>query len=845
MQKLLLTFLMVLTLGATAQQTHPTNTPVKKQAARQITERFGADNPEISAQSNSGLHNEAPVGHTQRNMVGIQIGTTIYDLQTNSGMCRRVSLDDNGGVHAMWTMGESVAAANRGTGYNYSTDGGTTWGAIPTPGVGRLESVRTGWPNIGVTQNGRIFSITHTGAAGMNFCYKDAGGDWTDFGVGAEYGDLAGVWARAAVSGNTIHAVIGRQYNPTASPAALNTFPPDEGVYGGLAYFKSTDGGDTWSEPVAIPMLGDYFYQVFADDYSIDAAGDVVAVVVNTTFGNTVLFKSTDAGATWTPTVIMKAQSCNLIDVFNEAGEVSAFYGGGGSASVVIDSNGKVHVVTDRQIHGRSADFEAGSSYATAYGAALVYWNEDFGADPSGEMDDDVVRLIPKTLLMDMNSDCKADMVHYGVLDANGNPSSIETRSYGTTIGQVSLGIDDQNNLYVAYSAVVDADYELASNEVDTLRYFRDVFLLKGINGNQSWEGPYNVTAANGKSEDVFPSIARRVDGFVHLVYQSDPITGTALQNTNGQGHPAGTDNQILYVKVPVGDIVTPTLNNTCPDMAIFKSSFSVQVPPGCTPDAEVHFNSFAVDFPDGDSTPTIGATFDVNTIDEAGNWILSISDSDGNEDSDTLFLADSGVVTVTADANEPLIVVAPYEICEPYCSLNAWAADGGIADCVFSTTSVELEIGSSFTPEAGVVDDYTLFGCDVPVTWESEPVLDLNSNGTYTITFTATDPSGNTATETLEVVVGNGVGIQTPANEPFAVKVFPNPSNGMLNISLGETQGAANVQVFNAAGELVKNTQTSGSNATILDLTRVPGGIYMVKVTTDTGTVVRKVTIE
>jgi hypothetical protein len=114
---------------------------------------------------------------TAKSGAAVKIGESTYDLQTNSSVCRRVLVDGDGNVHAMWTMSKSydVASADRGTGYNMMSSGGT-WGAVPDE---RLEgSQRTGWPNIGLTASGRLFSITHTPDKGAYMSYQDPGGTW-------------------------------------------------------------------------------------------------------------------------------------------------------------------------------------------------------------------------------------------------------------------------------------------------------------------------------------------------------------------------------------------------------------------------------------------------------------------------------------------------------------------------------------------------------------------------------------------------------------------------------------------------------------------------------------------
>ena len=105
--------------------------------------------PSQPAQEESGL----------RGYTSIDIGTTYFDLQTNASVCKSIFRNDgNGKISAVWNFAPSVDVnfSTRGTGYNFFN--GSSWGAFPTA---RLESYRTGWPNVTWNWASKEFVICH------------------------------------------------------------------------------------------------------------------------------------------------------------------------------------------------------------------------------------------------------------------------------------------------------------------------------------------------------------------------------------------------------------------------------------------------------------------------------------------------------------------------------------------------------------------------------------------------------------------------------------------------------------------------------------------------------------
>ena len=97
---------------------------------------------------------------------------------------------------------------------------------------------------------------------------------------------------------------------------------------------------------------------------------------------------------------------------------------------------------------------------------------------------------------------------------------------------------------------------------------------------------------------------------------------------------------------------------------------------------------------------------------------------------------------------------------------------------------------------------------------------------------------NGNAAA--IRLITGESVGVDE--NKIAGLNIYPNPSNGMLNIELDE-QGQFNLEINDMLGKVVC-TKSISSN-TMLDLTDLDKGIYFVKLSNSVATQTTKVIIE
>ena len=73
------------------------------------------------------------------------------------------------------------------------------------------------------------------------------------------------------------------------------------------------------------------------------------------------------------------------------------------------------------------------------------------------------------------------------------------------------------------------------------------------------------------------------------------------------------------------------------------------------------------------------------------------------------------------------------------------------------------------------------------------------------------------------------------------SVKVYPNPTKGLVNV---EAEGMTSVELYNTLGQRVVRKDVAG-NQTVLNLQDATQGLYLLRVTTEKGTISKPLSIE
>ncbi len=114
---------------------------------------------------------------------------------------------------------------------------------------------------------------------------------------------------------------------------------------------------------------------------------------------------------------------------------------------------------------------------------------------------------------------------------------------------------------------------------------------------------------------------------------------------------------------------------------------------------------------------------------------------------------------------------------------------------------------------------------------------------GEYTTTVTLTNNCGSVVTTRL-IVVGGGTGIDDLTALQKEMKVFPNPSNGLVTIANNSGIKMRSIAIFNIMGQKVYNATSLNAEKHQINTAEFAAGIYTVMIDTDKGKVSKKLEI-
>jgi hypothetical protein len=490
MKKLLLSSLIVVLSVSLFAQNHYT----KSQNAVKV------QNVEMTPDGFTMVNGNPVIGEKSLNEVS-NVGVSYWDLQSYSNIMSRMWEYDDGTVGVTWMgAGEGIVDPNRGTGYNYYD--GTEWGD-PVPHIG--EDERTGWPSYAPWgENGEV--IEHYwypgGEPGPIRIYTreiKGEGDWTMNTVYAP-DDLSIVWASMMTSGDNhefIH-LLARTYDA-----------PYMGQDNALLYYRSSDGGASWDiEGEVIEGLG-VDYRPNSGNLVYNWANSVGSTIAFSygfdEFGGQI-FKSTDNGDNWD---IIDAY-LSPIDPFNIPADSGPIAGGDGNSAIVLDSQGKAHVVFGKKV----ILYQGGTTYWFPVTEGIIYWNEDM--EP---LDTAILSSYTNDFLI-----AGGNLIGWLLPDATGSYDIMTDQYYYGSKCMTSfpqLGIDENDDIFLTYTAI-------APGFDDGTRNFRHIHMNASYDGGNSWTGPFDVTSdiAFWIVECVYPAISLNVKNGIHIMFQMDDLIG-------------------------------------------------------------------------------------------------------------------------------------------------------------------------------------------------------------------------------------------------------------------------------------------------------------------------------
>ncbi len=461
------------------------------------------------------------------------------------------------------------AYADRGTGYNYFN--GTTW--MPNPTV-RIEAARVGWGNIVNTRTGKELILSHNGAL-LNLASRATKGSGTfvESLTTVPSATTAGnYWPRTVSAGDTVYAISVTQRTDATPPGALY-----QGLNGAVCFSRSKNAGATWDIVNTVPAgLGtSNFLGHGGDAYAIAAKGSTVVVVAGDSGKDLVLSKSTDAGATWVSKVVMKFpialwDPATMTTDKNGDNVADTIVTSDGNLSVGLDNNNQAYVFYGRARILQTAA-QANGSYSYFPGTdGLMMWKESFAANT------DTGGILVAAI---------DDIRTLGVIELPNPASGLSFGRWGSSLTSYpSVAFDASNTMYLSYSSVVDSLFSLPNPD----KALRHTYIIKSTDGGINWTNPCDISGGKDDArEGIFGSMAKKVDGFVHIIYQRDFAAGNGIPGTGTSPNPDEAENtynnDIVYVKIPVGDIGTCVVPNSVKEISSSASSINFYPNPAST----------------------------------------------------------------------------------------------------------------------------------------------------------------------------------------------------------------------------------------------------------------------
>ncbi|QGY45234.1 T9SS type A sorting domain-containing protein [Maribellus comscasis] len=243
--------------------------------------------------------------------------------------------------------------------------------------------------------------------------------------------------------------------------------------------------------------------------------------------------------------------------------------------------------------------------------------------------------------------------------------------------------------------------------------------------------------------------------------------------------------------------------------------------------------DTMGVDYTSGDPEGTLNIS---PAADMSGSTVVTVT----VEDEEGASVSQNFTLTINPVNDAPFLVIpipdqtiyASYELNIPVSSVL-----GVIFDDVDDD---ELEM-SVMVEGTDTLPSWATMSADILV---CEPMI--ADTGCVNIVVMATDSSGASASDTFEVcVAGYPTAIGDLEVAGPEIQMYPNPTNGQVNLEMSSGIHAVDIAVVDIAGRVVLQKQYSASERIVFDMSGKVAGMYFVNMKIDGERVVKKLIVD
>lgn len=162
------------------------------------------------------------------------------------------------------------------------------------------------------------------------------------------------------------------------------------------------------------------------------------------------------------------------------------------------------------------------------------------------------------------------------------------------------------------------------------------------------------------------------------------------------------------------------------------------------------------------------------------------------------------------------------------------------------TTPAISTEVQFTDLSSPGFTQwDWTFEGGDPAASTEQNPRTVYPVAGQFDVTLTASNADSTKTTTKYDYI--NAIDYTGIDNRGASVSctVYPNPSNGVVNIRLtAEATSLVSVELVDATGKQVQRVEAANLNGQTLRFANLPAGLYLVRVVSDHGSLVQKLIV-